>query len=772
LKDTQQPLYFSFNNSNIDLAQINETFPELSAKSIKLLNQKCSSFDLKISCFSIFQKQIIPNNNDICNVCNLFNLRMNVTFQYLDIIKESEITVYIDRKNDEIRNKLSFFSNKTLVLNNGLNLTNIISSNEKVLPFLKYKLISNDDINITVYYDSLNSLLDYKIFSTLKNKNYHLYLQAYLNDVQQDECLINLNENNLSSFFIQPYSIFIFDSQTSFLSITSIFHSNEDSRFTLSELYSNTTIFQFNECAKTIELSSNIRLKNHLSYTFVLNATSCSSYNCDSTLFFINFSLNDDKIHLPSSLTILGDKLFYKSVIKLPIYKINKFISSYEVVSENNFGVELDYDTGVISLNSSIVNRINSTTSFSLKFNNSFEYKISIILIDIDKFINLKEFLINRTIDFYLTNKQINNLNYNYKLTNLIPQEATNEFEKLLNFNKNIKNFMPIYNIKCDSLLNSDRLYKITSQCEFFMNNQNSLLNNKSFNLKIRLSNDGYSRSLFYDLNVNLIKIVQNQPDYRILTIGILNVENIGINVFNFNRYLQNVFNSTINYYDKFNKNMLIQVNNIGTVNRKLLQTKDDFKLKLNLNRDYIKQLFQIDILKIISLNSIDYCLSDTCSKNDTNSLCVNQLIDNNNDIFNYKQSINFKNYQVISIEENIYEICNSNCDNYFNNNFDAIDFKKLNYIIYKNLLVEEKLFLKVLFKVDSTTQDQFVFHLNLVNEDYFINCEIIDQKVQIKFDFDDNIQKLNLKESLQSGLWYQLQVLIKDQVKFLIFIK
>jgi hypothetical protein len=59
LKDTQQPLYFSFNNSNIDLAQINETFPELSAKSIKLLNQKCSSFDLKISCFSIFQKQII-----------------------------------------------------------------------------------------------------------------------------------------------------------------------------------------------------------------------------------------------------------------------------------------------------------------------------------------------------------------------------------------------------------------------------------------------------------------------------------------------------------------------------------------------------------------------------------------------------------------------------------------------------------------------------------------------------------------------------------------
>ncbi len=118
-------------------------------------------------------------------------------------------------------------------------------------------------------------------------------------------------------------------------------------------------------------------------------------------------------------------------------------------------------------------------------------------------------------------------------------------------------------------------------------------------NLQIRLSNDGFSKSIFYNLKLNFIRTQQQQQQklYRIVEIEILNVDNFGINLFNFNKYLQTVFNSTINSYDQYNKKLkkllknLLQLNNIGSSSRKTLQIIDEFKTKLASNHDYIKLL-------------------------------------------------------------------------------------------------------------------------------------------------------------------------------------
>ena len=206
----------------------------------------------------------------------------------------------------------------------------------------------------------------------------------------------------------------------------------------------------------------------------------------------------------------------------------------------------------------------------------------------------------------------------------------------------------------------------------------------------------------------------------------------------------------------------MLQLNNIGASTRKSLQIIDEFKTKLNSNHDYIKQLFQIDIIHVLKINDVDSCSSQSCFSN--KSACINQLIDNN-DQFSYKSTVKMSNYEIISSEQNLYQTCTSNCEDFIDYNFQQIEFSKLNYVIYKKLDVNQQLFIKFLFKIDSIRSNQLIYYLEFINEKYFMSCEIIDQKIEMKFNFDNIIKKIDLKKDVEIGFWYQLQVLVKDQV-------
>jgi hypothetical protein len=53
------------------------------------------------------------------------------------------------------------------------------------------------------------------------------------------------------------------------------------------------------------------------------------------------------------------------------------------------------------------------------------ELRINIILINTDRFINLDQYLTNRTIEFYYTPKQLTNIGSGLFITNLIPEKST-----------------------------------------------------------------------------------------------------------------------------------------------------------------------------------------------------------------------------------------------------------------------------------------------------------------------------------------------------------
>ena len=758
----------------VNLFTVKKFFSELLIMSTKIINETCLTFSLQKKCFDLHDKNLIRHNDSsLCDICELYKLDINAKMRYFDEIKELELTVYIGLEQNKkiqfnIFSKKSFDINTNIQMkntndskNNAFNLKEIIL-NSSLIPLLQFKLITknNFDNNYMLHFDKFNFTLHLQQFS-LVSKVIRFYLIAYINNVFQDECLINIIHAD-SIIFNQLYYQIKFDNEDSYFTIESILNKNETKNITLNTINSSLNLFCINK--NRVELSSNARVLKYIRYTYIIYITICSKNYCDSSTFFVLLNFDNFNISLPQRLIVFRDSLFIRSQMQLPILKIH---SKNIKIINNSFSFTFNNETGLVSLNSSLVNQ--SNLKLPLEFENLSKFEIDIQLIDIDRFINLKEFIFNKTIDLYFNSNLLTNSRAENFISNLIPQQATYELENLKFFDENFNKFLPLYNLKCSIFMSSYQAYKLSKKCDFYIRNSNF---SKNDNLIIRLSNDGYSKSLFFNLNLNFIRMVQNHSDYRILKIAIINNDNIEINMLNFNKYLQNNFDSTINYYDEINKKLLIQVNNIENWNsRTLIQINDEFKYKLNLNREYIIKLFQIEIIKILRVNEIDSCLSfDSCINNKSDSLCRTQLI-NNNDMFNYKPSIKFKNYEVISMEQILYTNCSQNCDSYSHNNFYEIGFQKLNYVIYKNLIVDEQLFLKLLFKIDAeilnNNERQLIFFLNFQNQDNYISCEIIDGMIKIKFNFDNVTQKVELKEEIKIDIWYRLLVIIKDEVCF-----
>ena len=93
------------------MSTIFENTPELSITPLKIVKTSCLTSNLSNICINPNKSQILSvNNSNLCRVCDLYELKIDTKVQYFDLVKQDQLTVYLQPST--INEKFDIFSFK------------------------------------------------------------------------------------------------------------------------------------------------------------------------------------------------------------------------------------------------------------------------------------------------------------------------------------------------------------------------------------------------------------------------------------------------------------------------------------------------------------------------------------------------------------------------------------------------------------------------------------------------------------------------------------